>query len=204
MRWLDNILKKKAAVPAPIWHGGDTPFCLTNLEGELRQGEIISGLKYYEITPSQEPERLDVHTNALPFVLVATPDCDLFQDFRHGGNKMLEVLLFPLEEVGVAKSRTSGNSNQWRWVKRNQVSQFYMLTKVPIEHDALGMGIPELVVDFKRYFTLPPAEIYRQCRLAQGGAARRCRLNDIWREDFRQRALSYMGRIGVPSDDDNV
>ena len=97
------------------------------------------------------------------------------------------------------KSRLSWNRKEWDHVTNNEIERFYFLGAVDIETDVMGTGLPDSVVDFKRYFTLPPEEIYRQVALTDANRAqRRYRLSDLWREDLQRRAMSYMQRVGLP------
>lgn len=205
MQWLSRILTRRRNLSVVrYWEAGGPPYFAADPNKELRQGEIISNLKYYDIRADGDGNR-SVFTVSTPFALVGSPDCDLLQEFRNPSDKIIGVLLYPLEEFERAKERTGGNSHQWRWVRTNQVAQFYDIGDIPAEYDANRQGAPELVADFKIFFTLPASEIYRQCQLpAPDGAQRLCRLNDVRREDFRQRALSYMGRVAVPGASDGA
>ena len=57
--------------------------------------------------------------------------------------------------------------------------------------DGIGVGVPAFVVDFKRFFTLPPYELAH--RLA--AARRRCRLLPPYLEHFSSRFASYLSRV---------
>lgn len=87
---------------------------------------------------------------------------------------------------------------------KNGADSVYYLDAIEARDDILGAGIPPSLVDFKRYFTLPAAEILRQCNKDSiNKARRRCRLSDMWREDFQRRAMSYMQRVGLPNPADD-
>jgi hypothetical protein len=187
-------------VPAP----GRGSYCLVDADRELRQGEIISNLTYYEIVEAEEGAgKINVNLRGLSYAVIATPDCDLLQDFitRRGGtgSSLFSVLLYGMEEASSARSRIGYGRSEWKHVVQNEMDRFYFLEAVSAEHDSLGAGIPDSVVDFKRYFTLPPGEIYRQLQLPDlERVCRRCRFQDLWREDFQRRAMSYMQRVGLP------
>jgi hypothetical protein len=108
-----------------------------------------------------------------------------------------------MEEASKARERLGYNSNEWRHVQQNGVDRVYFLNAIAPEDDLLKSGIPDSIIDFKRYFTLPPDEIFRQCQLPEPNkASRRCRLSDLWREDLQRRAMSYMQRVGLPDPSD--
>jgi hypothetical protein len=108
-----------------------------------------------------------------------------------------------VEEALVTKDRIKFGRQEWKHVQNNEMERFHYLKSITPNEDVSGQGLPDLVVDFKRYFTLPPEEIYRQCR-AEGAPKpyRRCRLADLWREDLQRRAMSYMQRVGIPDPSD--
>jgi len=56
---------------------------------------------------------------------------------------------------------------------------------------------PELGIDFKRYFTLPTAEVYYQI---QRQAARRCCLRSPYLEHLSTRFHAYQQRLALPED----
>jgi len=189
-------------VPQPV---GPCPYATCNVVGELRQGEIISNLEQYVVTPRPggDPDARDVDAIPLPFVIVATPDCDLLQDFNleAAQKKLNEVLLFEADEADAARQKMGKGRKEWKQIAENHVAQFHVLKSVPVELDSGGVGVPELLVNFKRYFSLPADEIVRQCNAANG-ARRRSRLTDVWRENFHQRAMAYLSRVAVPDVDD--
>jgi hypothetical protein len=50
-------------------------------------------------------------------------------------------------------------SNVWDRIMKNVDERYHFLQVAPPEDDALGQGLPELTVDFKRYFTLTIEEL---------------------------------------------
>jgi hypothetical protein len=85
----------------------------------------------------------------------------------------------------------------WQPVIQNNNERFHFLADVPAALDHLGQGLPSLIMDFRRYFTLPGPEIYRQCGTT-GGARRRCRLETPYREHLQHRAAFYLQRVALP------
>lgn len=61
-----------------------------------------------------------------------------------------------------------------------------------------GEGAPELVIDFKRYFTLPTGELYRW--IALGETRRRCRLRSPYMEHLSSRFAYFLSRVALPED----
>lgn len=183
-------------------------YCLVDSNKELRQSEIISDITYYSIeTNKEDSTKVDTTSGKLSYAIIVTPDCDLLQDFKskNDGKKaaLLNVLLFSMEEANQARQRIGYSSNEWKHVKQNVVERVYFLNAIAPDDDLLKLGIPDSVIDFKRYCTLPSDEILRQCQLREPNKAnRRCRLSDLWREDLQRRAMAYMQRIGLPDPSD--
>jgi hypothetical protein len=59
--------------------------------------------------------------------------------------------------------------------------------------------MPELGIDFKRYFTVPTDDVYRQFALGQEiGVQRRAVLRPPFREDLAQRFYFFQARVALP------
>ncbi len=174
-------------------------------EGALRQGEILSELTKVRLSLDSiqnqsnktfEPERFS-------WVIIATQECDLDFDFkaRNAGaptQKFLrETLFFQMKpESEVRPPQGELNADLFRRVKENQVQRFHFFQPVAREQDALGTGIPALIVDFKGYFTMPTDEVYKRLELSE--TKRRCFLKPPFRDDFSTRSFNYLSRIPLP------
>ena len=171
----------------------------------LRQGEIVTGLEQFRL-------RLDTIGTAVvqgdlvrhPYAIIVSQDCDLEQDFRarQGGNapdKLVPGTLFcevaTAEEV---RGKEEMNSTLWRPVPTNKNERYHFLQRVDASCDAVQIGVVELVVDFKRYFTLPTDEVYH--RIARGEAKRRCVLVSPYLEHFSTRFAHFLSRVALPQD----
>ena len=72
-----------------------------------------------------------------------------------------------------------------RKVMDNEIPRFHYL-KFP-DND-----IPELIIDFKHFFTVSRSVIYSQIY------KRLCSLDDLFREKINQRFSYFISRIGLP------
>lgn len=82
---------------------------------------------------------------------------------------------------------TNCNSDQWKKIKQNLDPRFHYLSRCPEKQ------IPELVIDFKVYFTINMAyflTFYKEAYLAT--------INELFRESVLQRCCFYSSRIGLP------
>jgi predicted metal-dependent hydrolase len=79
------------------------------------------------------------------------------------------------------------NSERWNLIKTNQNFRFHYI------RGEQNLQIPESVIDFKHYYTVPRSVIYSNYRdhyLAT--------INELFRELLSQRFANYLSRIGVP------
>lgn len=183
--------------------------------GSLRQGEILSNLKQFKLNleslgsdkPLTEPI---IH----PFAIVMTQDCDCEQDFkpRKDGitsNATIPSILF-CEVVAAEqlRNRDKGNktidinSSVWKQVRINKNERYHFLEAIPDTNDSSSEGLPELALDFKRYFTIPTDEVYY--RLEIGETIRRSRLISPYLEHLTSRFYYFQSRIALPEDHTSI
>lgn len=173
--------------------------------GSLYQGEILSNLVQLklkiETLSSPDPVVIPlIH----PYAILMSQDCDLDWDFRArteentSDEKKMANLLF-CEVVSVDELRPGDlNSKLWAKVRQNKDERFHVLRGVGVAEDALGEGLPDLGVDFKRYFTVPVDEVY--ARLSIGECKRRCRLLHPYRDHLAVRFSFYQSRVSLPEE----
>lgn len=97
------------------------------------------------------------------------------------------------------RSRPQVKSDIWRRIRDNQDERFHTLPVIPPELDEMNEGVPELVLDFKRCFSLATTESYRQLEPeAAGGPRRRGFLLPPFRDQVSTRAFGFHGRVATP------
>jgi hypothetical protein len=170
-------------------------FSITELANELRQGEIITGLTQYFYDPvTEDVERL-IH----PYSIILSQDCDLLRDHesrKEGSDGALTSVLLYIAEPAKDVKGSIGGTDIWKRVIANNNERYHLLSQVPTELDLKAEGMPNLLLDFREFFTLPPEEIYRQC--TSGQAVRRCRVDMPYREHLQSRAAFYFQRVMLP------
>ena len=173
-------------------------------EGALRQGEIVTGIRQAMlVVDTLESELPEIEFRSHPFAIVLSQDCDLDQDLRarqsrdpSAANRLIHSVLFA--EVSVATEvRGRVPPNIWDRIKKNKDERYHFLEAVAQTDDALGEGLPELGIDFKRYMTIPTEEIYKQIG---ANAGRRCRLISPFREHLSTRFCYYQARVALPEE----
>jgi hypothetical protein len=182
-------------------------YCIT-AEGAnscLRQGEILSEVIRFRLDVTNiGTEAFSGAGTRHPYAVILTQDCDLEQDFtvRQKGevnDKVIPSVLF-CEVVTAADLRGGAgiNSSIWGQVKLNKHERYHFLQKVEPNCDKLQIGLPELGIDFKRYFTLPTEEVYRRIEISE--ARRRCVLVSPYKEHLCNRFASFLSRVALPLD----
>jgi len=177
----------------------------STMDGPLRQGEIVSNLVQVKVNlQSLETGPLCVDAVTHPFAVVMTQDCDLDWDFkaRHGEkpsqHKLVPSVLFcEVHEAATVRHMEGINSTIWAGIKKNKNARYQFLEKVAAEEDAFGQGLPEMTVDFKRFFTIPTDEAYYRIT---SEARRRCKLVDPYLQHFVQRFYHFQLRIALPEE----
>ncbi|MGH7173120.1 MAG: hypothetical protein ACRELF_00090 [Gemmataceae bacterium] len=172
----------------------------------LRQGEILSDVPQFRFdvatlgtaTPFGEPM---YH----PYAVILSQDCDLDQDFNVRQKQIVSDKLLPSVlfcEVATAEelfSRVKAlGSKLWDRIRINKDERYHFLQKAEADSDALGQGMPELGIDFKRYFAISTDEIYK--RVEMGEAKRRCVLVSPYLEHLSSRFAYFLSRVALPQD----
>jgi hypothetical protein len=145
-----------------------------------------------------------------PFAVVLSQDCDLEQDWKvrqemspdsqEASPRELPSILFA-EVHTAADLRGRLNGGLWQRIRQNKDERFHFLEEVPAGAEAMANGLPELGIDFKRYFSIPTREVYKRM---EGPAQRRCRLQSPYLEHLSTRFCYYQFRVALPLDHQSV
>jgi hypothetical protein len=171
----------------------------------LLQGEFLSNVIQFrlDVETLGTPEaagRSIVH----PYAVILTQDCDLEQDFKArreqvADDKRIPNILFCEVVTAEELSGSTGiNSKIWARIRNNKDERYHFLQKIEVADDALGEGLPELGIDFKRYFSLRTEEVYRRIELGEG--RRRCVLRSPYLEHLSSRFAYYLSRVALPQE----
>ncbi|MBU4374293.1 MAG: hypothetical protein KJ714_07645 [Euryarchaeota archaeon] len=185
-----------------IKHNGD----------RIYQGDILRDFKYQDRV-FIEDNKIKIQERNIPYLIVLTQDCDLEWDFNNhkeneevqdkikdkiNQDKFLQSILicpaYPAEKVRLGThleeldlNMEKLNSDRWNLVKTNQNSRYYFLDN---ESD---LQIPDLVIDFKHYYSIPRDMLYKEIKKYYIGS-----INELFRECLSQRFAFYLSRIGLP------
>lgn len=176
-------------------------------ETRLQQGDIICNVDLPEYHAVVGDEAL-LSVVRFPFAVVLTQDCDLQQNHlalgaKPGGSPLVSTLVAPAYHVADAQAGTqlealgvtmpslpkkNPNSQSAKDLYQNKNARYHCL---PLSQ--ADSALPDLIVDFKHYFTVNSAYLTvmkERCQLAS--------LNSLYREDLCQRFAAYLSRIGLP------
>lgn len=139
-----------------------------------------------------------MHGVQYDYAVVAAQDCDLERAHEALGSDdspLNGVLLFPASPVPEGRANAGINSKIWAHTKINANERYHVLQAATPEFDLEQKGIPDLLIDFRNYFTLSYAQL--QYQLQNDGVERRAYLVPPYREHFQARAVAYISRIAL-------
>ncbi len=174
--------------------GADEPLRQCELLANITRIILDTDLPFSSTNPAVKIEHYD-------FAVVLSQVCDLQQDFvaRQQGKTVLSDILLCHAPTAAQLRGTDGlNSTIWSQVKINKHERFHFLETISADSDLLGHGIQEMGVDFRRYFTIPAAELYSAIR--ENRTQRRTILASPYLEHLSSRFSAFFGRVGLPCD----
>jgi len=174
------------------------------------QGDIYRNvLTPYSAMPvnGESDQELEITEIEYTYAVVLSQECDLEQDFtnrekvQEKQDKFLPSILFApayLSEMlregthlgKIGQKMESLNSARWKIVEKNDNLRYHFLKKKP------NFGVPDLVIDFKHYFTISRDFFYHRILNDHHYVAS---LDFLFREDLSNRFSHYLSRIGLPS-----
>ena len=185
----------------------------------LRQGEILTNvielqIKLEIITSVDDDSAYSANPVKHPYAVIVSQDCDLQQDFNYRyhdiGNQRHElpsVLLCQAQDVDkFSKSELYRSLFESRtfegYFKKNNEFRYHFIQEIPAKYDACNKALPELGIDFKRYFSMPTAEVYHRIKLTH--TERRSMLKPPYRDHFCDRFYSFNKRIALPEEYESI
>lgn len=175
--------------------------------GRAVQGDILRDIKFidWDISGS-DPNDITLNEIDLPYVVILSQDCDLENDFKNRNMENPEkhdaylksILVCPaylmenlkdgvhLKSFGLKMEKKGGDN--WKKIKKNLDPRYHYLMG-----DA-RYQIPDLIIDFKHYYTLPVKFLYGIYSTHYIAS-----LEELFRESLCQRFSFYLSRIGLPN-----
>jgi len=172
-------------------------------EKRICQGDIFRDFEYIEFVSNNKKTGIGIK-KIFPYLLVLSQDCDLESDHKNHmecednqDKYLISILVCPgysadalregnhLKEYSLKMNTI--NSERWNNIKNNQNSRYHFLRGVQ------ELQIPNLVVDFKHYYTISRDMLYENFKDYYLGS-----INELFREAISQRFANYLSRIGLP------
>jgi hypothetical protein len=174
----------------------------------VSQGDIYKDLNIIEARdPADDSKPSETHYG---YGIVLSQECDLewdWQNYRElesseensKHDKLLRHIIlapcYPFElflEGNHIEGRCMGIWKGFRKpIKQNNHKRFHFLVKQD------EINLPNLVVDFKHYFTLD-RDVFYKMRTKPGKYV--CSLDRLYREELSRRFAAYQARIGLPDE----
>ena len=149
-------------------------------------------------------DEIDIIPVPHSYAIVVSQDCDLDWDWheRERGSdgsaaKLMSSVLFCEAFTAMeVRQRPEINRNAWNYIQTNRDIRYQFLQKVDPNLDLLEAGLPEMVMDFKRYFAIPVDEVY--ARYKTGELQRRCCFHPPYLQHLATRFYYYQYRTALP------
>jgi len=181
--------------------------------GPLRQGEVLSGLVQARVaTETLGGTELEVSAVVHSFVVVVSQDCELDWDFRcrFGDDdkrptewkETPNLLLCEARWIPEGRRPDAWSGDLWKRARQNQDERYHFLPPCPGALDTKANGFGPLLLDFKRYFTVPMDEVYERLRIegSDERVDRRAVLVSPYREYLAHRLFSFLARVALPEE----
>ena len=173
-------------------------------EGALRQGEILANVIELRVTIDslKAGGSPDLSRIIHPYAMVVSQDCDLAQDFierekdQKKVSRLIPSILF-CQVIDAATLKSTVDGRTWDRVKINKDERFHFLQTIRPDQDKEHQGLPELGIDFKRYFSIPTEEVYFRL---QSEIKRRCVFFSPYLEHLSTRFYYFQSRVALPLD----
>ncbi|MBP6740962.1 MAG: hypothetical protein KA146_13270 [Leptospiraceae bacterium] len=167
------------------------------------QGDIFQKISVITINKNG-----DVEETTIPYSIIVTQDCDLEQcsnnppqimqnsKFEQINQYLPNILIIPAFQADIFRAgehwkpiniiQEKINSDKFKLLKQNKIDRYHFLPN-------FESVFPELILDFKVYFTIPFKEISEKY---VGNYL--ITINELYRESLSQRFCNYLSRIGLP------
>lgn len=170
----------------------------------LCQGDILQDIEIIE-NVYVEKSQVVLQKISFPFVVCLNQECDLETDYldqRKLDNHLLHIAIAPAFNF---EQFLSGNHWGDIFDPNNPQKRGTTLINKIIDNEIpryhylnfAGGGMPELIVDFKHFFSIYKEAMYAQLE------KRMCCLDDLFREKINQRFSYYISRIGLPDTEES-
>lgn len=168
------------------------------------QGDILRDFAFYIVGKDKAQVKI-----FFPYVTIISQDCDLehgikiektdpnddgFIEFNQYLPSVLITPGFPADQIKAGDHLKDFSikpkniaSDIWKRIKSNNDARYHFLPS------DVNNQVPDLVIDFKSYFTLPFAYLIQHYESSYLST-----INELFRENLSQRFSFYLSRIAIP------
>ncbi len=174
-------------------------------QGRVCQGDILKDIKFLEFISLNAK---NAKSFLYPYLVVLSQDCDLESDFGREeiedgkkptqDNKLPTILVCPAYDLNDFKNgdHLEDLNIKMREIHQNEINKIKKNSEFERFHyldDEVDLQIPELIIDFKHFYTIPRNIIYKQYKKSYLTT-----MNLLFRERLSQRFSNFLSRIGLP------
>lgn len=176
----------------------------SHCERRISQGDIVTDLRM-AAGLAEGSEDFDIVD--IPFAIVLSQECDLEQDFdvqkkpTENGDKILPTILvcpaYNLKQFQTGDHYVHLNGRKMRAWTSGEATKLTSNTQHERYHkliEDLEFSIPELIIDFKHFYTVPRDLMYSIYKNGYKASTK-----PLFREHISRRFANYLSRIGLPT-----
>ena len=174
-----------------------------NLSKRVCQGDIFTKVEIIE-NLKIVGNKIQVEKLFFPFVVCLNQECDLEIDFnsreKNKDSKLLHIAIAPAfnfedfltgnhwgGKIFDSNNPSKRDQSRIKTIMDNETPRYHYL-------NFNEPNMPELIVDFKHFFTIKRDVLYNEID------NRLCSLDDLFKEKLSQRFSNFISRIGLPTE----
>lgn len=176
-------------------------FYIKRDKDRIYQGDILKDFSLYSV--EKISDELEIKEYPFPYVVVISQDCDLSNFFRNRHKQVFNqflpnILVLPafladdllvgehIKNIFDITQEAINSKTKKEAIRNNNDPRYHFLR-------ASGADIPDLIIDFKIYFSISMNDIIKGKENNYSLS-----LNYLARELLSQRFANYINRIGLP------
>lgn len=171
----------------------------TKTFNRICQGDIFTDIEIIE-SINTKGSQLIIEKLSFPYVVCLNQECDLEHDYHCDSPKDRKLLHIAIAPAFNFEDFLTGN--HWAGIfetnatvkRKDTKSGLIVDNEIPRFHylKFAEENMPELIVDFKHFFTINRNSLYNQFD------KKLCSLDDLFKEKLSQRFSNFISRIGLP------
>lgn len=171
-------------------------------KARIAQGDILRDISFL-VGAESKNSTASLDSIELQYAVVMNQDCDLNSDYLSeqdsngkGSSSIPSILLcpaYPAEQFFKGEHIAEWNLQKMNGKLPDKIRKNDELKRYHYIASDTELNIPELVIDFKHFYTIPRDTIY-EIRKSSYIAT----ISELYREELSQRFANFLARIGLP------